>query len=76
MNVVSLPRSPFEIITNLARQTAGDHPPAAPATQVIHAALKRNPKAPEPCPMGAHPRELDRRLLLFCPEQGGWHSGE
>jgi hypothetical protein len=22
------------------------------------------------------PREPERTLLLFCPEQGGWHTGE
>jgi hypothetical protein len=30
---------------------------------------------PSPDPIGTAPREAERILLLFCPEQGGWHSG-
>jgi hypothetical protein len=27
-------------------------------------------------PIGEAPREPERTLLLYCPEQGGWQSGE
>jgi hypothetical protein len=33
-------------------------------------------KLPAPQPIETAPREEDRRLLLWCPEQGGWHTGE
>jgi hypothetical protein len=26
--------------------------------------------------MASAPRDQERRLLLWCPEQGGWHTGE
>ena len=29
-----------------------------------------------PQPISTAPQEDDRPLLLFCPEQGGWHTGE
>jgi hypothetical protein len=28
-----------------------------------------------PQPISTAPQEEDRALLLFCPEQGGWHTG-
>ena len=28
-----------------------------------------------PRPISTAPQEDDRPLLLFCPEQGGWHTG-
>jgi hypothetical protein len=28
-----------------------------------------------PQPISTAPQEEDRPLLLFCPEQGGWHTG-
>jgi hypothetical protein len=28
-----------------------------------------------PQPITTAPQEDDRPLLLFCPEQGGWHTG-
>jgi hypothetical protein len=31
---------------------------------------------PSPQPIKTAPRQEDRRLLLWCPEQGGWHTGE
>jgi hypothetical protein len=27
-------------------------------------------------PMATAPRERERTVLLYCPEQGGWHTGE
>ena len=36
----------------------------------------RTKGVPSPSPIGAAPREAGRILLLFCPEQGGWHTGE
>jgi hypothetical protein len=27
-------------------------------------------------PITTAPRDLERTLLLYCPEQGGWHPGE
>jgi hypothetical protein len=33
--------------------------------------------APEQaCPIEDAPQEPDTSILLFCPEQGGWHVGE
>src|SRR4051794_8980285 len=29
-----------------------------------------------PEPIATAPREHERSLLLFCPEQGGWHVGQ
>jgi hypothetical protein len=31
---------------------------------------------PEPQPIHTAPQDRGRTLLLYCPDQGGWHSGE
>jgi len=31
---------------------------------------------PAPMPISRAPRIHERTLLLFCPEQGGWQTGE
>jgi hypothetical protein len=31
---------------------------------------------PAPMPMSRAPRIAERTLLLYCPEQGGWQTGE
>lgn len=33
---------------------------------------------PEPAPKDIEtaPRALESRILLWCPDEGGWHSGE
>ena len=30
----------------------------------------------KPQPIASAPKEPERALLLYCPEQGGWHTGE
>ena len=43
----------------------------AAAQAIVHSAQKgRYP------PIETAPREPERTLLLWCPEQGGWHTGE
>ena len=38
--------------------------------------LVRAQYAAGPQPIATAPREHERSLLLFCPEQGGWHVGQ
>ena len=42
----------------------------------VDAAQFRPTDLPRPQLIATAPREPGRILLLYCPEQGGWHTGE
>ena len=43
----------------------------------VERARRLDSSAPRPPqPIAAAPRRPQHRVLLYCPEQGGWHTGE
>ena len=51
--------------------------PKARAQRYINTAVKASAATfPRPDPVATAPRERGRMLLLYCPGQGGWHTGE
>jgi hypothetical protein len=64
-------------ITSIANEIAKVHPEGAALVKelfaVSHQLLKAETVAQ---PIETAPREPGRKLLLYCPEQGGWQGGE
>jgi hypothetical protein len=46
------------------------------AQDYVDAAESKQASLPRPQPIDTAPREPGQPLLLFCPEQDGWHTGE
>jgi len=46
------------------------------STVVTHVPWSFGPMFSAPQRIKTAPRQPDKSLLLFCPEQGGWHTGE
>ena len=48
----------------------------AQPSSILFELAKALSSALRPAPISAAPRERERTLLLYCPEQGGWQTGE
>jgi hypothetical protein len=66
-----------ERITSIANEVANAHPHGnALVKELIGLAHELLEAERTPQPIETAPRESGRKLLLYCPEQGGWQVGE
>jgi hypothetical protein len=76
MNEARFSGRPFH---NRATQPASRDAPCSPALHEPALATTPAPSCAAGHPVRELPAELkepESRVLLFCPEQGGWHTGE
>lgn len=64
-------------ITSIADEIAQAYPAGRELVRELFGlavALVRDDRKPQP--LETVPKHFDRKLLLYCPSQGGWHVGE
>ena len=69
--------SSLQRITNIANQLASGCPNARELVRelfVVFNELQQSYRGPKP--IATAPRQPEHTLLLYCPEQGGWQTGE
>jgi hypothetical protein len=69
-------RSPITTITTLALQITRKHPEAEGLARDILTAVAQVKEAPTPRSIGSLVPRPETTYLLYCPAEGGWHTGE
>ena len=68
---------PLDRITSIANEVAKAHPCGGALVKELIALSHQLLNADRTTqPIASAPRETGRKLLLYCPKQGGWQVGE
>ena len=69
--------NPLQRVSSIAAELAGKHPNALDLLKELYdlaVYLARQEQTPQP--IETAPQEAGLQLLLYCPRQDGWHTGE